>query len=198
MKAVIAALAAICLSSAAADPLAALRTALPAPALSLIDHRGAPVSVASLGDQKVVLVTAVYSTCGATCPMIMGQAKRAFARLTPAQAAGLEVIAVTLDPSHDTGPVLAEMARAQGIDDKAGWHLVTGDPDAVEATLDRWGFGRRRDPSTGVIEHANLFVLIDRAGRQAFRLSLGSGGRESWLGDALALLLDEPATPGAP
>jgi len=186
-----------------ADPLGALRTALPTPALALTDHRGAPISLGSLGslgspatrDGKVVLVTAVYSTCGATCPMIMGQAKRAFARLTPAQAARLEVVAVTLDPAHDTQPVLAEMARAQGIDDKPNWHLVTGDPAVVEATLDRWGFGRRRDPKTGVIEHANLFILIDGAGRQAFRLSLGGAaeGRDSWLADALVRLVDEPA-----
>ncbi len=190
-------------SDAPAEPmLAALRTSIPAPELALVDQSGASVRLADLRD-KVVLVTAVYATCGLTCPMIMGQAKRAVAGLNPAERADLVVLGVTLDPAHDTTAVLTEMASAQGVT-LPTWHLLTGAPDAVEATLDRWAFARRRNPETGQIEHANLFVLVDRNGRQAFRLSLttdaqsgpDSGastatGRNAWLEEALRLLLAE-------
>jgi cytochrome oxidase Cu insertion factor (SCO1/SenC/PrrC family) len=70
------------------------------------------------------------------------------------------------------------------------WHLVTGDPAAVDRALDALGVERRVDPDTGVIDHTNLFVLIDRAGRVAYRLT--PGDREArWLEDALHLLLAE-------
>ncbi len=184
---------------APAEPtLGALRTAIPAPELALVDQSGATVRLADLRG-KVVLVTAVYATCGLTCPMIMGEAKRAVAGLTPAERADLVVLGVTLDPAHDTRTVLTEMARAQGVT-LPTWHLMTGAPDIVEATLDRWAFARRRNLETGQIEHANLFVLVDRDGRQAFRLSLAtdtksgadsSSVRKAWLGEALRLLLAE-------
>ena len=180
--------------------LEALRTAIPSPELALIDQSGAPVRLADLRDH-VVLVTAVYATCGYTCPMIMGQAKRAVAGLTPAERADLVVLAVTLDPTHDTPEVLTELAAGQGLR-LPTWRFLTGPPPEVEATLDRWAFARRRNPETNQIDHANLFVLIDRQGRQAFRLSL-SKEREAWLGQAMKLLLAEDrlsnaATTGGP
>lgn len=168
--------------------LEALRTEIPSPELALVDQSGAPVRLSDLRD-RVVLVTAVYATCGYTCPMIMAQAKRAVAGLTPEERAELTVLAITLDPAHDTTDVMTELATAQGLG-LPTWRFLTGAPDAVEATLDRWSFARRRNPETGQIDHANLFVLIDRQGRQAFRLSL-SQEREAWLGEAMKLLLAE-------
>ena len=49
---------------------------------------------------------------------------------------------------------------------------------------------RKRDPETGVIDHANLFLLIDREGRLAYRLGLGER-QQRWLTSALRVLLDE-------
>lgn len=177
-------------ASAPAGPptLEALRTEIPAPDLALVDQSGAAARLSELRD-RVVLVTAVYATCGYTCPMIMAQAKRAVAALTPEERADLTVLAITLDPQHDTSSVLTELATAQGLK-LPTWRFLTGAPAEVEATLDRWSFARRRNPETGQIDHANLFVLIDRQGRQAFRLSL-SEEREAWLGEAMKLLLAE-------
>lgn len=168
--------------------LAALRTDIPAPELALTDHSGAPARLSELED-RVVLVTAVYATCGYTCPMIMYQAKQALSGLTPAERADVTVLAITLDPEHDTPEVLTELATAQRLS-LPTWRFLTGPPADVEATLDSWSFARRKNPETGEIDHANLFVLVDRRGRQAFRLSL-STEREAWLGEALKILLAE-------
>lgn len=173
----------------AAEPtLGALRTAHTAPALRLVDQDERPVDLAEL-DDKVVLVTAIYATCGYTCPMIMAQARRAVASLTAAERADLVVLALTLDPHHDTPEVLRQLAAAQSLSSPT-WRFLTGPPAEVEATLDRWDFARRKNPETGQIDHANLFVLLDRHGRIAFRLTL-STEREAWLADALRLLIAE-------
>lgn len=171
-------------------PAEALRTHFRPPALRLVDQTGATVDLSRLRG-KVVLLTSLYSRCGKTCPMIMAQAKRVVGELTPEERADIDVIAVTLDPAHDTPTVLAGVAEVQGMKTPP-WHLVTGEAPEVEATLDRMGVERRRDPTTGVIEHANLFLLVDRSGRIAYRFTLGPR-QERWLATALHLLLRERA-----
>ena len=48
--------------------------------------------------------------------------------------------------------------------------------------------------ATRMIDHANLFLLLDREGRIAYRLSLGDQ-QERWLVTALQVLLRERAEP---
>lgn len=170
-------------------PAAGLRTTIPAQTFSLINHEGAPVELEALRG-RVVLVTGVYARCGLACPTIMAQAKRVAKALTEAELAQLTVVGITLDPAHDTPEVLREMARLQTIAAPT-WNLVTGEPGVVERLLDGYGFERRRNPETGVIDHSNLFLLIDRGGRIAYRFTIGEL-QEQWLTEATRLLLREP------
>lgn len=170
-----------------------LRTAHPPPALALVDQEGQPVALEALRGQ-VVLLTAVYASCPHTCPLILAQTKRALAALEPEELADVRVVAVTLDPAHDSPDVLAELARLQGMP-APRYRLVTGAVAEVERVLDEMGVARRRDPETGVIDHANLFLLLDRQGRVAYRLTLGER-QERWLVSALRLLLRERADVG--
>ncbi len=165
-----------------------VRTSHQPPAFALVDHDGAALRLDELRG-RVVVITGVYASCGFTCPMIMGQAKRAVAELTEGERADVTVIAVTLDPAHDTPQVLAAMARGQGIAAPT-FRLATGAPSLVEPLLDRLGIERRRDPETGVIDHANLFLVIDRSGRIAYRFTLGER-QERWLTTALRQLVAE-------
>jgi len=171
-------------------PAEELRTAQQPPDFTLIDQRHQPVTLSDLRG-KVVLLTAVYASCGYTCPMLMAQARRVVASLDDAQRADLAVVAITLDPAHDTPENLDRMATAQKLEPPL-WRLLGGDPPEVERVLDRLDVTRRRDPATGVIDHPNLFILLDRQGRIAYRLSLGPR-QERWLGVALRLLLQERA-----
>jgi protein SCO1 len=166
----------------------ALRVAVPAPDFELVDHQGRP---ARLSDEKgrVVLVTAVYASCGLTCPRILGQAKRAVATLEPREREGLSVLGITLDPERDTPEALAKLVEAQQVHAPL-YRLLTGDPAAVNRALDRFDVSRRRDEKTGRIDHANLFLLIDREGKLAYRFTLDPL-QEKWLGEALRLLLAE-------
>ncbi|MCC6157238.1 MAG: SCO family protein [Deltaproteobacteria bacterium] len=173
-------------------PAEELRTAFAAPGFSLTDQNGKGVDLASLRG-RVVLVTAVYATCGYTCPMIMGQTKKSVAELTDAQRSDLSVLAITLDPENDTPGVLAEMAKGQEIAAPL-YRLVTGEPNTVNELLDRFSIARTRNPETGAIDHANLFILIDRSGYIAYRLSLGER-QQRWLVSALKVLLAEPVAP---
>lgn len=136
-------------------------------------------------------MTAVYATCGFTCPMILAQLKRALASVPESKLNGLRVVGVTLDPEHDTPEVLARLAKGQQVEAPLV-NLVTGDSKVVNVVLDKLGVSRRRNEETGVIDHANLFILVDRAGRVAFRFTLGDL-QEAWLKEAIDLLLSEEA-----
>lgn len=172
-----------------------LRTERQAPALVLEDHLGQRVDLAELRG-KVVVVTAVYASCGNTCPMLLGQAKRMHKEVVaqrPALAQDLRILTITLDPAHDTREIRAQAAENQSVESPP-WHVLGGAIEDVEAALDRWEVARRRNPETGQIDHANLFFVVDRQGRLAYRLGL-STEREAWLAEAVISLLDEGETP---
>ncbi len=169
-------------------PARALRTALPAPLVDLTNQDGQRVTLQGLRGH-VVLLTGFYSGCGSTCPMLLRDAREAVASLRDDERARLRVIAVTLDPARDDVAQLGRVANARGMRSPL-FHFVTGDPTSVGRALDDLSIARTRDGRTGVIEHANVFVLVDRDGRVAYRLSLGSG-RRRWLASALRALLAE-------
>lgn len=165
-----------------------LRTQLHPPQFDLVDQEGAAVSLEALRG-RVVLVTGIYARCGQTCPMILAQTKRAVATLTDAEREDLTVVAVTLDPEHDTPDRLGALAKGQGIAAPL-YRLATGEVAEVNDVLDALGITRSRDPETGVISHANLFLVVDRNGKLAYRFTLGDR-QEQWLGAALQALVRE-------
>ncbi|NOX36364.1 MAG: redoxin domain-containing protein [Calditrichaeota bacterium] len=170
-------------------PAEQLRTEFRAPDFTLTDHRGQTIRLSELRG-KVVLVTAVYASCGHTCPLILQQAKRVFARLTEAEKQQLKVLVISLDPENDSPEILQMLATNQQLD-APYIHFLTGDPEPVNRALDNYSISRQKDPETGVISHANLFILVDKAGRVAYRFSLGQQ-QENWLTTALKLLIHEP------
>jgi protein SCO1/2 len=169
-------------------PAETLRVSYAPPDLGLVDQNGERVDLAALrGD--VVILTAVYASCPHTCPVILDQARAALDELTPEERARVHVVGVTLDPSHDTPAVMNDLASRHGLEWPT-YRLVTGPPAEVERVLDRMDVARQRNAETGVIDHANLFLVIDPAGRIAYRLTIGER-QQRWLVSALRLLAQE-------
>jgi protein SCO1/2 len=164
-----------------------LRSALPMPDFKLINQDGQAVSLADFKG-RVVLVTAVYSTCATTCPMMLTKIRTVLDQLTPAERSDLAVVAFSLNPAVDTRELRALTAKIYGI--KSQFHFVSGVPSEVNAVLDKLNVARSRDEKTGQIVHSNLFFLLDREGRIAYRLSQ-SQNESSWLLSALRVLLAE-------
>ncbi len=169
-------------------PAEQLRTSLPSPAFSLIDQDGASVTLEQLRG-RVVMLTGIYAACGSTCPRLIREARHAVDALSPDERRDVTVVAVTMDPGHDTPDVLRRLATTHRVSAPL-FRFVTGPTAPVERALDDLSIARERDPQTGVITHANVFVLLDRRGRIAYRLSLGSR-REQWLVAALRVLVRE-------
>jgi protein SCO1/2 len=168
-----------------------IRTQLPTPPFAFVNQDGKTISLDDCRG-KVVLVTAVYSSCTTACPMTLLQIRRLLDQLTPAERAELVVIALSLNPQQDTRELRAQTVKTYGFS-APQFHFVNGAASEVDDVLDRLQITRTRDQATGQIEHSTLFFCIDRRGRIAYRLSLNQR-YQSWLAEALRLLIREKSS----
>jgi len=171
-------------------PAESLRTHLAMPPFSLTNQDGEPVTRAQFKG-RVLLVTAVYSSCGTACPMILSEVRHVLDQLTPAERAELAVLAISLNPEQDTRAVRALTLMQYDLE-KSQVHFVNGGATEVNALLDRLQIARARNPQTGEIEHASVFYLLDRRGQIAYRLTM-SERHQAWLVPAVRVLLAEKA-----
>lgn len=151
-------------SAAAAEKPPALAPGEPVPLGALFPRtpvvlaRGSPITV-GVGQQGRLAVTFVYTRCPlpAYCPLVVSRFQSLQAELPD----GARLLAITLDPSHDTRAVLAAFA----------------DQSAAEAG--RWDFGRvPPEVLVGVAEKAGLTVH-------------GKGGPSDITHDLVLLILDD-------
>lgn len=167
-----------------------IRVQLAVPDTALVDQKGAAFRLADLRGQ-VVLVTGVYAACSTACPEIFKEMRAVLAELTAEERAGLRVVALSLNPEYETAEIMDGMAQGQGLT-HPDFRYVNGQrPTEMRDLLTRLQFSATRDPRTGIIDHANLFLLLDRDGRIAFRFTLDPRHR-AWLRDGLRHLLREP------
>jgi len=166
-----------------------IRVRLAVPDKPLVDQKGAPFRLADLRGQ-VVLVTGVYAACSTACPEIFRELRAVLGELPVADRAGLRVVALSLNPEYETAEIMDAMAGAQGLE-YPGFRYVNGErPDEMRHLLTSLQFSVTRDPETGILNHANLFLLIDREGHIAFRFTLDPRHR-AWLREGLLHLLRE-------
>jgi len=169
-------------------PADRLRSALPMPAFALTNQDGESVSLADFKG-RVVIVTAVYAACTSTCPMMLNNIRAVIDDLTPAERDELAVVAFSLSPEADTKELRKMISRIYSMDSPR-FHFVNGLPGEVNALLDQLNVARTLDEKTGQIMHSNLFFVLDRDGRIAYRLSL-SENEQPWLIEAVRALLRE-------
>ncbi len=167
-----------------------IRTQLEPPGFALTDHRGAPASLDQFRG-KATLMTGVYTLCSTSCPEILIQA-RALVDELPAEAREhLQLVALSLNPEYDTDALMGAMAEAYGLG-YPGFRFLNGHPAVMKPLLRDLQFSPRRNPETGLIDHANLFILLDADGRIAYRFNLDRRHRD-WLRAAVLALTAEAA-----
>lgn len=166
-----------------------IRVNLAVPDVPLLDQSGVDFRLADLQGQ-VVLVTGVYAACSTSCPEIFKEVQALLTEFTTAERAGLRVVALSLNPEYETTEIMAAMAEGRGFSYPEFRYVNGRDPAEMRDVLKRLQFSVTRDPETGILDHANLFLLIDRSGRIAYRFTLDPRHR-AWLRDGLRQLLIE-------
>lgn len=165
-----------------------IRTRLPAPGFHLTDQTGRDCALEELRG-RIVLVTGVYALCSTTCPEILIETRRLLDSLPAAVRARVSVVALSLNPEYDTTALMTAVTAGYGFRHPE-FRYLNGAPDRMHDLLDRWQFARSKNPQTGQIDHANLFLLLDADGHIAFRFNPSPRHRD-WLREAVLLLAAE-------
>lgn len=143
-----------------ADIVAQLtRVSDPAPAFSLIDQRGQPITLERFRGHPV-LVTFAYAHCDTICPIVVADVLAARRQLTDRSPA---VVVITLDPWRDTPGRLDTIANGWNMGPES--HLLSGPPEAVERALNAWRVPRVRNQQTGNLSHPAIVYVIGAEGR---------------------------------
>lgn len=171
-----------------------IRTALVPPEFRLTDQMGESFGLAD-AEGKVVLMTGVYAMCATACPEILREIRQLLDELPAGLRERLTVVALSLNPEYETSDVMMASAAGYGFTHPE-FRYLNGDPDLMHDLLTRLQFSPNLNPVTRQIEHANLFHLIDRNGRIAYRLSLDQRHRQ-WLRDGIVALTTEAAAGSA-
>ena len=139
------------------------------PPFTLTDQTGAAFDSQALAG-RVTLMDFVYTHCTDACPLLSATFQEAQRKLAADKLLGSRIMLVSLsvDPQHDTPPVLAEYGQ-QFKADPSGWKLLTGDWDQVYDVVTGLKLATRPPrpaadaPAPGGTEltHTTRVVLID-------------------------------------
>ncbi|MBV9148515.1 MAG: SCO family protein [Candidatus Eremiobacteraeota bacterium] len=129
------------------------------PQTRFVDQDGHSFSFARFLGHNVVLAF-IYTRCRDACPLISAK----FSQMQTAFANGdTHLVEITVDPEHDTPPVLAHYANLFSAR-PARWTLGTGDPDQVFDFEGRFAVQPFADAPGDVI-HGERTAIIDRSGK---------------------------------
>lgn len=138
----------------------AARASLPAyssvPDFSLTDQTGATFDSSAQLKGKVWIADFIYTTCPGPCPRMSSQMHQVQTALKGLN--GFRLVSFTVDPEHDTPPVLDEYSK-HFLAEPGIWYFLTG-PQATLQRLSRDAF--MLGDVNGSLEHSTRFVLVDR------------------------------------
>jgi protein SCO1 len=128
------------------------------PEFHLTAHTGQPFDSKALAG-RVWVADFIFTTCTGPCPMMTAQMRRV--QTATADIPDVKLVSFTVDPSHDTPPVLTEYA-GQFKADPNRWVFLTGEP----APLNDLGLRAfHLNAVDGSLVHSTRFALVDRRGR---------------------------------
>jgi len=128
------------------------------PDVDVIDAGGAAVTSASLFDtDKTVVVSFIFTSCTAICPILTATLTQTQQRLGP-EAQRVRIVSISIDPEYDTPARLRDYARR--FDAQGDWNFLTGERSALRELQ------RAFDADRGDKNNHQPLALIRRAGQK--------------------------------
>jgi protein SCO1/2 len=128
------------------------------PEFQLTDQTGRPFDSKSL-DGHIWVADFIYTTCDGPCPMMSSQMHQL--QTLTAEMPDVKLVSFTVDPAHDTPPVLAEYAK-HFKPNPDRWSFLTGE----QARLNDLALnGFKLNGVDGSMTHSTRFALVDQKRR---------------------------------
>jgi protein SCO1/2 len=141
----------------------------PAPTMRLTDVRGGTLDTASLAGRPY-LVTFLYVNCPDVCPLIGQEIREALSELGPA-ARPVSVVAVSVDPRHDTPEAVRTWLRRQR--QPAQFHYLIGSQAQLAPVWRAW-YAAPQIPGDPESAHTAVVWLVDAQGQLAGKVDAGA------------------------
>lgn len=135
----------------------------PLPAFHLRDQDGHLITNQSLAG-KVYLTDFFFATCPGICPKMQSEMLKVYKQY--GQNPQVVFLSHTIDPQHDTQPVLLDYARRLGATPGGNWRFARTSRDSAYALARAYFTGAMPDAKApGGVAHSGTFALIDDQGR---------------------------------
>jgi cytochrome oxidase Cu insertion factor (SCO1/SenC/PrrC family) len=144
-----------------------------APAFTLTNQHGRPVSLASLRG-KVVLLTFLDPVCTSDCPLIAQEFRQAD-QLLGGQSRQVELVAVVTNPVYTKPEYTAAFDRQEHMSTLPNWQYLTGSVAQLTKVWRQYGIAAQILPAGGMIGHGDIAYVIDRSGRTRTELNFDPG-----------------------
>jgi len=144
-----------------------------APAFSLTDQGGRPVSLASLRG-KVVLLTFLDPVCTSDCPLI-AQELRAADQLLGSRAHDVELVAIVANPVYRSATYTRAFDRQEGLAAVPNWLFLTGSLSQLQRVWSDYGVTAQIVQAGGMAAHNDVAYVIDRNGHTRSELNTDPG-----------------------
>lgn len=134
-----------------------------APAFTLTDQSGQPVSLHSLVGHTVIL-TFLDPVCTSDCPLI-AQELRVTDQLLGSSAANVDLVAVVDNPLFHSTAATQAFDTQEGLDHLTNWHFLTGSITDLSRVWNDYGIQTDVAVGGAMVAHSDLVYIIDPSGR---------------------------------
>jgi protein SCO1/2 len=132
---------------------------------SWVEDNGRALKLDAL-EGSMQLLALIYTTCEGSCPITV-RSMQMFSKTMPEDIKGrVRFLLVTVDPAHDTLPILREYRREMKLDRR--WKLLRGSAHDVRELAAVLGFNYEQIES-GQFAHTNLVTVLDRRGEIVYQ-----------------------------
>jgi cytochrome oxidase Cu insertion factor (SCO1/SenC/PrrC family) len=151
----------------------------PAPAFSLVDQHGRPVSLSSLRGHTVAL-TFLDPVCTSDCPLIAQEFHQADERLGT-QDEKVYFVAIVANPIYRSVAFTDAFDRQEGLAHVGNWLFLTGSVEQLRRVWSSYGVLEETAGAGAMVAHSDLTFVIDARGNERVELEddPGSGGTPS-------------------
>ncbi|MGA2307268.1 MAG: SCO family protein [Acidimicrobiales bacterium] len=162
---------------------------IPAPAFSLVDQRGVPVSLASLRGHTLAL-TFLDPVCTSDCPLIAQEFRQADERLG-AGTSKVDFVAIVANPIYRSTAFTNAFDRQEGLSHVANWLYLTGSVAQLRQVWSSYGVVVDTAGAGAMIAHSDVAFVIDAQGNERAELGTDPGdGSTASTSSFSSLLLD--------
>ncbi len=130
------------------------------PDFKFVSQDGDTVTAATVKD-KIYVADFFFTSCPTICPKMKTQLKRVYDRFKA--NTNVLLLSHTIDPAHDSVPVLKEFAQELGVTSK-NWLFVTGDREKIyDIGQNSYMVTAQEDATApGGVVHSGAFILVDK------------------------------------